>query len=239
MTGPTGVAAPALIGPLRDRRAIRSAFWDAWHNVTWREIAWALGVALAFVLANGYSLNGASGRGWPLPVRSYEWVSVPLALLFLVAFRTAEHPRLASVAAWRRYAVAILVAGLLYWLVFVAAVSASGEVHAMNNLVAGLAWSAVHVMTISSSSRWCTRASCARVARKPRSTQRHSGERGNPASSHWNHDSRRCRRSVEPSSCSTRWGTSGSLYDRNRVRRRRWLDDLIAFLRAAMPSGLD
>jgi hypothetical protein len=100
-------AAPMLIrsNALRHVGKAWTAFDDAWRKVSRNEIGWTLAIALTFTIAHAYSLNTAQGRSWPVPVRVYEWLYVPFSLIFLVAFRFAEHTELVSLAALCRSAV--------------------------------------------------------------------------------------------------------------------------------------
>src|SRR5271154_1120795 len=95
-------------------RRFWGAFNDAWRGVTREEIAWTLAIAVTFTIAHAYSLAAASGRGWPFPVRIYEWLYVPASVILLVALRFAEHPQLARISRWQRYFIAMPFAALLF-----------------------------------------------------------------------------------------------------------------------------
>ena len=105
-----------LLAPA-DMRADAGRFWvafnDAWRGVTRKEIAWTMAIAITFTIAHAYSLALAPGRGWPFPVRIYEWFYAPASVIFLVAFRFAEHPQLEHISRWQRYVIAISFAALL------------------------------------------------------------------------------------------------------------------------------
>jgi LytS/YehU family sensor histidine kinase len=105
-----------LLAPA-DVRADAGRFWvafnNAWRSVTRKEIAWTLAIAITFTIAHAYSLASAPGRGWPFPVRVYEWFYAPASVIFLVAFRFAEHPQLEHISRWQRYVIAISFAALL------------------------------------------------------------------------------------------------------------------------------
>ena len=216
----------------------RSAFHDAWRHVTWRDAGWAMSVALAFVLANAYALNIATGRSWPIPVRSYEWTSVPLSLIFLVAFRMAEHERFGDVATWRRYAAAILAAGLLYWTAQTVAVFLSTEVHNMPSMGEGLVWSALHVLMISvivavvySTLARSRRAQAAfdAAALQRAATRRQVTEARLSA----------LQAKVDPRFLFGTLELVETLYDREPDSAERTLAAMIDFLRTALPSGVD
>lgn len=107
------------------------AFNDAWRNVDRYEVGWTLAIALTFTIAHAYSLNMAPGRSWPVPVRTYEWLYVPLSLVFLVAFRFAEHTEMASLPRWLRYAVALPVAALLFGFASGSVIPLTNEKHSI------------------------------------------------------------------------------------------------------------
>jgi hypothetical protein len=92
------------------------AFNDAWRRVTLKEIVWTLAIGLTFTVANAYTY-ASSDRNWPFLVRSWEWLQSPSCLVLLLAFRMAEHPQLAAIPQWRRYAIVIPPAALLYFAV--------------------------------------------------------------------------------------------------------------------------
>jgi hypothetical protein len=121
----------------------RSAFRDALRGVTGKEIAWVLAIGFVFMVTRAYSLAGAGGRSWPVPIRLYEWFYPLQWLVYLFAFRVAEHPRLAASPGWKRYAVAIPAAALLNWLLGTPIVLSAGEVHAFPGRVAGPFWASV------------------------------------------------------------------------------------------------
>ncbi len=64
-------------------------------------------------------------------------------------------------------------------------------------------------------------------------------ERTQPRSAPSNRACRRCRRASSRSSCSTRWRRSSDLYRADAALGERMLDELIAYLRAAMPKMRD
>jgi LytS/YehU family sensor histidine kinase len=96
-----------------DARRFWVAFNDAWRGVTRKEIAWTMAIAITFTIARAYSLALAPGRGWPFPVRIYEWFYAPASVIFLVAFRFAEHRQLEHISRLQRYVIAISFAALL------------------------------------------------------------------------------------------------------------------------------
>jgi LytS/YehU family sensor histidine kinase len=64
-------------------------------------------------------------------VRVYEWLYVPFSLIFLVAFRFAEHTELVSLPRWLRYAAALSGAALLFWFATLLVVPLTNERHAI------------------------------------------------------------------------------------------------------------
>ena len=119
-----------LLAPA-DMRADAGRFWvafnDAWRGVTRKEIAWTMAIAITFTIARAYSLALSPGRVWPFPVRIYEWFYAPASVIFLVAFRFAEHPQLEHISRWQRYVVAISFAALLCLLLSIVGIPLTGE----------------------------------------------------------------------------------------------------------------
>jgi len=126
------------------------AFNDAWRGVTRKEIGWTLAIGLMFTVAQAFTYASA-GRNWPLLVRPWEWVQVPSCLLFLVAFRMAEHPQLSAIPQWLRYAIVIPPAASLYFLisVWIWAISLSGKSLAAHDLPMHEMWVASHALLLS------------------------------------------------------------------------------------------
>ena len=130
----------SLLAPA-DVRADARRFWvafnDAWRGVTRKEIAWTLAIAIPFTIAHAYSSALAPGRGWPFPVRIYEWFYAPASVIFLIAFRFAEHPQLAHISRWLRYVMAISLAVLLCELLSMVGVPlATSEKHKISGAAA-------------------------------------------------------------------------------------------------------
>ncbi len=109
-TGRPSAIAPAV--PRAGAGRFRIAFNDAWRGVTRKEIAWTLAIGLAFTVAHAYSF-GSKFRSWPFLILPSEWAFIPHCLVLLIVLRMAEHPQLASIPQWRRYAVAVPSAVLL------------------------------------------------------------------------------------------------------------------------------
>ncbi len=124
---PSPLLAPANMRA--DARRFWVAFNEAWRGVTRKEIAWTMAVAITFTIAHAYSLALAPGRGWPFPVRIYEWFYAPASVIFLVAFRFAEHPQLEHISRWQRYVIAISFAALLWQLLSIVGIPLTSEKH--------------------------------------------------------------------------------------------------------------
>ena len=126
------------------------AFNDAWRGVTRKEVAWTLAIGLTFTVAQAYTYASV-GRNWPFLVRSWEWLQAPSCLVFLVAFRMAEHAQLSAIPPWLRYAIIIPPTALLYFLVLTSiwAISLSGESLPEHALATHLTWSAAHAILVS------------------------------------------------------------------------------------------
>ena len=88
---------------------------------------------------------------WPFLVRSWEWLQAPSCLVFLVAFRIAEHAQLIAIPQWLRYAIIIPPAALLYFLVsiWIWAINLSGQSLPEGALATHLTWSAAHAVLVS------------------------------------------------------------------------------------------
>lgn len=127
----------------------RIAFDEAWRGVTRKEIAWTLAIGLTFTVAHAFTY-ASQGRSWPFLVRSWEWSQAPACLLLLVAFRMAEHPQLAAIPQWLRYAFVIPPAALLYFLVTTCAWAATlSEPVPEPYLAMHLTWAGVQAALIS------------------------------------------------------------------------------------------
>jgi len=127
----------------------RVAFNDAWRGVTPKEIAWTLAIGLMFTVAHAFTY-ASEGRSWPMPVRSWEWTQAPACLLFLVAFRMAEHPQLAAIPRSVRYVIVTPPAALLYFLVLAGVWAATlSEPVPDPDLAMHLTWTAVQAVLMS------------------------------------------------------------------------------------------
>lgn len=126
------------------------AFNDAWRGVTRKEVAWALAIGITFTVAQAYTYASA-GRNWPFLVRSWEWLQAPSCLVFLVAFRMAEHKQLIAIPQALRYAIIIPPAALLYFLVLTSiwAINLYGQSLPDHALATHLTWSAAHAVLVS------------------------------------------------------------------------------------------
>lgn len=212
------------------------AFNDAWRGVTRKEIAWTLAIGLTFTVAHAYSYASA-GRSWPLLIRSFEWFYAPQCLLFLIAFRMAEHPQLVAIPQWLRYGIVIPPAALLYFLVsrWTWAVSVSGKSIPHEAAAVHLTWSAVHAVLVSiivaivySS---LMRSRRAQAAFDAAALQRAATARRVAAAR-----LATLQAQVDPSLLFSTLELVETLYERDPAAAERTLAELIDFLRTALPK---
>ncbi len=210
------------------------AFNDAWRGVSRQEIAWSLAIGITFMVAHAYSLAPAQGRGWPFPIRVYEWFYVPACLTFLVAFRFAEHSRMAPMPGWQRYAIAIPLAALLFDLATIPiTVSATSEKHAISGASAYI-WSAIQALLMSvivaivyssvMRSRRAQAAFDAAALQRAATARRVTEARLSALQAH-----------VDPAFLFSTLELVETLYERDPDAAERALSELIDFLRTALP----
>jgi Histidine kinase len=211
-----------------------AAFDHAWRDISRAEVLWTFAVALTFTVAHAYSLNTASGRNWPVPIRAYEWFNVPLSLIYILAFRLAEYVPEPRSRLWWRYAIAICVAILVFRFVSVAVVKSTAEKHQIAG-AAGELWVVIQCLLYGSIGAVVysslARSRRARAAFEAAALQRAGSRRRISAARLASQQAR-----LEPAFLFGSLDLVQSLYERDPAAAEATLQNLIDYLRAALPK---
>jgi Histidine kinase len=212
----------------------RAAFHHAWRDISGAEVLWTFAVALTFTVAHAYSLNTAPGRNWPFPIRVYEWFYVPLSLIFTLAFRFAEHEPEPRGHLWQRYAIAIAAAVLVFHVVSLAIVKSTSERHQIAG-AAGDLWGLMQTLMIGSIAAVVysslARSRRAQAAFDAAALQRAGSRRRVSAARLASQQAR-----LEPAFLFGSLDLVQSLYERDPAAAEATLQNLIDYLRAALPK---
>ncbi|MEP6876680.1 MAG: histidine kinase, partial [Burkholderiales bacterium] len=211
-----------------------AAFDHAWRDIGRAEVLWTLAVALTFTVGHAYALNIAPGRYWPLPIRAYEWFYVPLSLVYVVAFRFAEYEPEPRSRLWWRYVIAIAAAILVFSLTIDVIGSSTNEKHNIAG-AAALFWGVLQSLLFGSISAVVysslARSRRARVAFEAAALQRAGSHRRVSAARLASQQAR-----LEPTFLFGSLDLVQSLYERDPAAAEATLQNLIDYLRAALPQ---